>query len=113
MATTPFSLAAQPVGGALVVNGEDVTGRARAWTITGGHDEPTRLTIELTPGEGAIEGEGVVEVLVAGPAGDAVRALDPEVVRERAAPRLGYDGNAIATYLEVIAAMVDEAGAET
>lgn len=57
-----FRIQALPVGGEVLVNGEDVTDRIAATNIRIGQTEPTVLTLHLT-GEGTIEGEGIVHIV--------------------------------------------------
>lgn len=51
-----FRIQALPVGGEVLINGEDVTDRAAGVNIRIGQTEPTVLTLHMI-GDGIIEGE--------------------------------------------------------
>lgn len=57
-----FRIQALPVGGEVLINGEDVTDRAAATNIRIGKTEPTIVTLHML-GEGTIEGEGIVHIV--------------------------------------------------
>lgn len=107
-ALVPFALNLAPVGGETVeVDGRDITRQVRALTVTGGVDEPTRLTVELIPGAGPVVGEGIVEVIRDGGAADMVRNLDPATVRTRVEARIGSGASVPRLYLDVVAEILD------
>ena len=56
-----FRIQALPVGGEVLINGEDVTDRAAGVNIRIGQTEPTVLTLHMI-GDGIIEGEGIVHI---------------------------------------------------
>lgn len=80
MSNTPFSIEASPVGGTVTVAGEDVSERVSALSVVMGAQTPTVLTLEMRPGVGRIEGEGIVQVS-SGTDGEAVaewlEGIDP------------------------------------
>lgn len=80
MSTTPFLIEAGPVGGTVTVAGEDVSERVSALSVVMGAQTPTVLTLEMRPGVGRIEGEGIVQVS-SGTDGEAVaewlEGIDP------------------------------------
>ncbi len=68
---TPFRIDAQPVGGRITINGEDVTDRVAAAELRVGRYDPTVLTLHHLDGAGPIEGEGIVQVVEADDRDDA------------------------------------------
>lgn len=80
-----FRIDADQIGGRVEVDGEDVTAKLDAAHLRIQANQPTVLMLHLKPGcEGAIEGEGIVEVAVDRP--------DAEVICEFLA---GIDGAAL------------------
>ena len=105
---TPFRIRTDAVGANVQVDGHDLTGQVRALTVTAAaFDEPTRLTVELTPAAGVIEGEGIVEVVRDATGGDAVRCLDPQTLGAQVNARAGMGTNTAALWLEVVAEALD------
>ena len=109
-----FRIQALPVGGEVLINGEDVTDRAAVTTIRLGHTEPTIVTLHMI-GEGTIEGEGIVHIqddladvpqLVV----DFLAQVSPEQLEQDALMAHQADESLTATMLRVLAGYATGAG---
>lgn len=110
--TTPFHVVTNGAGGRIEVDGTDVTALVAGVELVVGFDQPSRLVLHRNAVPGTIEGDAIIEVATPGgdPA-DAVRALDPAVLRQRMlASPIDMATDTYAAMLEHVAAMLDETG---
>ena len=109
-----FRIQALPVGGEVLINGEDVTDRCAAADIRIGQTEPTVVTLHML-GDGVIEGEGIVHIqddladvpqLVA----EFLAQISPEQLEQDALMAHQADESLTATMLRVLAGYATGAG---
>lgn len=111
---TPFRITTDGMapGSTVEIDGRDVTSQLRAVHFDLAAQEVARLTLFTAPMQGTIEGVAIVEQVVqeVGAAGDSVRQLDPELVRQLVAERgLTFTDDPYAATLEVVADVLDQA----
>ena len=107
---TPFRITTDGLRGTVEVDGRDVTSQVAGLAFDAGNGDTARLTLQLVPHAGAIEGVAVVEQQLGATTGDAVRQLDPELVRQLVAERnLTFTDDPYHAMLEVVADLLDQA----
>lgn len=109
-----FRIQALPVGGEVLINGEDVSDRAAGVNIRIGQTEPTVVTLHMI-GDGVIEGEGIVHIQdePADPAlvvADFLAQISPEQLEQDALMSHQADESLTATMLRVLAGYATGAG---
>ena len=102
-----FRIQALPIGGEVLINGEDVTDRAAVTTIRLGHTEPTIVTLHMI-GEGTIEGEGIVHIVdepadIADTVAELLSRIDPDQLEQDALMAMTGGETLTATMLRVLA----------
>ena len=110
---TPFRITTDGIRGTVELDGQDVSPQVSALSFELDARTPgARLRILTAPMKGAIEGVAIVDQVVQeiGATGDAVRQLDPEVIRQLVAERnLTFTDDPYNATLEVIADLLDQA----
>lgn len=127
-ASLPFTIDLEGTRGTMTVDGHDITNQVRCGTVSFGDGDLPRLSIDLVPRAGRIEGEGIIEVsrhefdtdegrrafydLVE----EQIRHIDPDQVRAMAEARLTSMGDdPYAATVEAVAdlfrAAIERAGA--
>lgn len=107
---SPFRIITDGIRGTVEVDGRDVTSQVAGLAFDAGNGEVARLTLQLAPHAGVIEGLAVVEQQHGATTGDAVRQLDPELVRQLVAERnLTFTDDPYNATLEVVADLLDQA----
>lgn len=99
-------------GSRLVVDGVDLSDKIAGLELAAGHGVGgNRLTLYVKPSVGSIDGYAVVEQIVAAPPGDAIRNIDPQLVRQLHAERgLGtLTDDPYAAMLDIVADLLDQA----
>jgi hypothetical protein len=110
MPPVPFRVHADPIGGRVEVDGQDVTDHVRALHLDVGSNEVSTLVLELVPGTGPIEGVAIVQGIVGDPAATIVEflaSIDPSDL-ERQALAGDLASGVIPAVLEVLARMARE-----
>jgi len=123
--TTRFALVAPPTGGpdaSIVIDGQDVTHKVRAFEVAGAVGEVTQVVLWPTVDAGTIEGEGIVAVVdpnltaadapeVLAAVADRIRGLDAHRVRDDFMRIQGLKGCPIPdAWLEAVANAIEAEG---
>ncbi len=110
VATLPFRIAADAVGGRIEVAGEDLSDKVSAVEVRVCVHQPTVVTLHLSPTAGVIEGEGIIQVSAPGDPPDEASIIcdflalvDPDQIERDALRNADASGSLTPIMLRLLA----------